>query len=171
MGFIPPLPLLNMMCGNRADLTVCLSVPDLVSFGHLLPDRSLKLAMLPWKADPVLSFGTDTFICLFALWKKQSARGGLEASRSPVHEWGGGNRSALCAGWNFLSQELQLALWASQGWLQWSPFSRLNNHANISSSLRGLKVFNKILLIQIKRVSYLELFQKQRRACGTSWRQ
>lgn len=27
---------------------------------------------------------------------------------------GDGNRSALCAGWNFLFQELQLALWASQ---------------------------------------------------------
>lgn len=32
-------------------------------------------------------------------------------------------------------------------------FSRLNNHANVSSSLRGLNIFNKILLIQIKQVS------------------
>jgi len=29
-----------------------------------------------------------------------------------------GNRSALCAGWNFLFQELQLPLWASQRGVQ-----------------------------------------------------
>lgn len=47
-------------------------------------------------------------------------------------------------------------------------FSRLNNHANVSSSLRDLNIFNKILLIQIKQVSYLSLFQKHKKACGTS---
>lgn len=47
-------------------------------------------------------------------------------------------------------------------------FSRLNNHANVSGSLRGLNIFNKILLIQTKQVSYLSLFQKHKKARGTS---
>lgn len=127
MGFIVPVPLLNVMCWNRADLKVSLPVPGLVSSGCILPDRLLKLSMVPQKAGLVLSFRKDTYLwqlLSYSVKKAISERVLKPPEALAMHRQllGNGNRSALCAGWNFLFQELQLALQASQRWLQWSPF-------------------------------------------------
>lgn len=50
MGFIVHIPLWNAMCWNRADLEVPLPVPDPVSSGCPLPDKLLKLSVVPQKA-------------------------------------------------------------------------------------------------------------------------
>ena len=56
MGFTAPVHSLNMMCWNKSDLMVSLPAPYLISSGYLLPERSVKLAVLPRVADRVPSF-------------------------------------------------------------------------------------------------------------------
>lgn len=108
MGFIVPVPLLNMRCWNRTDLKVSLPIPDLVSSGCLLPDGLLKLPVVPQKAGLILPLKRTLLYdnCLLTL--KNSKWEGLEASRSPGHAQaiscaGWWNRSALCTGRNFFS--------------------------------------------------------------------
>lgn len=123
MAFIVPVPLLSVMCWNRADLKVPLSVPVLVSSARQV--TKVVNGALEGRSGPLFqkehSFMTAAaLLCKKAVSERVSKPPEALATRRRL--LGDGNRSALCAGWNFLFQELQLALWASQRWLQWSPF-------------------------------------------------